>query len=176
MVSKVLRQLLDRHEPFPAMVINARHELLIPNQGAIRFMSMFLTPEEIAGFAADGTVNLAQLMLEPKGLRPFVEDWENVARPIIARMAHEMRVTGDLDGQALVRRLCAIPGVPSDWRKPRIDAPDLPVLTFSLRKGSMRVSFLTTLTTLGTPQDITLHELRIECFYPADSETEAIFR
>jgi len=176
LVTKVLQQTLDRHEPYPAMVINAHHELLIPNKGAMRFLGMFLAPEAIQNLTAKGTINVAQLMLEPSGLRPFVEDWESVARPIIARMAQEMHMTGDIAGQALVRRLCAIPGVPSDWRTPKIDTLDLPVLTFSLRKGPLRVSFLTTLTTLGTPQDITLHELRIECFYPADAATEAAFR
>jgi transcriptional regulator with XRE-family HTH domain len=175
LVTTALRRLLDRHEPFPALVMNARHDLLIPNKGAMRMMEMFLSPKALQTWMTKGPINVARMMLDENGLKPYVEDWEALARPLIERMAYEMRQTGDKAGLALVAELTAMPGVPADWRKPRFDSPDLPVITFALRKKDLRVSFLTTLTTLGTPQDITLHELRIECFYPADAETEAAF-
>ena len=45
-----------------------------------------------------------------------------------------------------------------------------------LAKGDLRLAFFSTLTTLATPRDVTLEQLRIECFYPADGETEAAAR
>ena len=51
-----------------------------------------------------------------------------------------------------------------------------PVVTMRLKKGDVSLGFFSTLTMLATPRDVTLEELRIECFYPADGETEAAAR
>jgi hypothetical protein len=57
-----------------------------------------------------------------------------------------------------------------------LDAPAAPFLTIEMQKGDTQLKFFTTLTTLGTPYDITLHELRIESFFPADEITDTALR
>ena len=67
------------------------------------------------------------------------------------------------------------PDVPTDWNVPDLADP-LPVMTVTFEKSGMRSSWFTTVTSLGTPQDVTLQELTIESFFPADEETEATIR
>jgi hypothetical protein len=66
--------------------------------------------------------------------------------------------------------------VPRQWRTLDLDASTAPFLAVELAKGDVRVKFFSTLTSLGVPYDITLEELRIECFFPADAESEALMR
>lgn len=63
------------------------------------------------------------------------------------------------------------PGVPRRWQRPDLETPLMPVIPVSFRKGSKTFSYFSTVTTLGTAQDVTLQELRIECFFPLDAET-----
>ena len=59
--------------------------------------------------------------------------------------------------------------------RPDLDEDDF-LLTLRLEKGDLRLAFFSTLTVLATPRDVTLEQLRIECFYPADAETDATAR
>ena len=72
--------------------------------------------------------------------------------------------------------LLAYPDIPRNWRTLDLDAPAAPFLTIEMQKGDTHLEFFTTLTTLGTPYDITLHELRIESFFPADEATDTPLR
>jgi len=72
----------------------------------------------------------------------------------------------------LLEEVLSYPGVPARWRTPDAQAQSAPFLPIALRKGDLALRFFTTIATLGTPQDITLQELRVECFYPADDATE----
>jgi hypothetical protein len=66
--------------------------------------------------------------------------------------------------------------MPGNWRTIDLDAPTAPFLAIEMQKGDTHLEFFTTLTTLGTPYDITLHELRIESFFPADEDTDLTLR
>jgi len=66
--------------------------------------------------------------------------------------------------------------VPRQWRSIDVDASAAPFLAVDLAKGDVRVRFFSTLTSLGVPYDITLQELRVECFFPADADSEALMR
>jgi hypothetical protein len=65
-------------------------------------------------------------------------------------------------------------GVPPDWREPSLETAPHLVLPLEITMGANKARFFTTLTTLGAPQDVTLQELRIESFHPADAETERL--
>ena len=68
------------------------------------------------------------------------------------------------------------PGVPALSHVPALEELPAPVLAMHFHKGQMSLRLFTTIATLGTPQDVTVQELRIECFFPADTDTAQIFR
>src|SRR5262249_60044450 len=84
--------------------------------------------------------------------------------------------TGDVETKLLLDELLAYPDVPHQWQALDLDASTAPFLAIELKKGDVRFSFFTLLASLGTPYDITLHELRIECFFGADAATDAALR
>ena len=87
-----------------------------------------------------------------------------------------LRGIGDAETARLLDELLSYPDVPRQWRTLDLDASTAPFLAVELAKGDLRVSFFSTLTGLGVPYDITLEELRIECFFPADGASEAFMR
>ncbi|MET0555444.1 MAG: transcriptional regulator, partial [Vicinamibacteria bacterium] len=79
--------------------------------------------------------------------------------------------------QALLDEVLAYPGVPERFRTPdMLGAFPAPFLSIQFRKGALAMDYFSTVTTLGTPQDVTLQETRIECFFPGNAETEQAAR
>jgi len=76
----------------------------------------------------------------------------------------------------LLAEVLAYPGVPARWRTREIGAPTTPLLTTIFRKGGAELRFFSTFTTFGTPHDVALEELRIECSFPADEATATACR
>jgi len=167
------RQALDRilrhQEPFPAVVMDRRWNILLANDAASRFFAQFIDA------AAEGTLNVLKLMFDPAKVRPFVRNWESVAEALIQRL-HRETVGGVVDeGTAqLLEELLRYPDVPQQWRDVDLSAAPSPLLPIEFQKDGVTMRYFSTVTTLGTPRDITLQELRIECFFPADAETEAL--
>jgi hypothetical protein len=116
-------------------------------------------------------------MFHPDGLRPCVTNWEAVAASLVQRL-HREAVGGVLDDSArkLLPEILDYPGISTNWRTLDPDAALLPVVPVSFQLGPQRFAFFSAVTVLGTPQDITLQELRIESFFPADTETETATR
>ncbi|MCH8111716.1 MAG: helix-turn-helix transcriptional regulator [Proteobacteria bacterium] len=169
---RALELILKSHEPFPALVMSRTWDLLVANQAAGRLMAWLG-----AGNAPAGTPpNVLRLLLHPDGLRPFIVDWETAAASLISRARREEGPAGDGTMANLLDEVLRYPGVPHKWRAPDFDAEVLPLLPLTFEKDGVRSSWFTTIATFGTPQDITLQELRIESFFPADEETEAAAR
>jgi hypothetical protein len=82
----------------------------------------------------------------------------------------------DMETQRLLEELLSYPDVPRHWRAIDLEASTAPFLAIEFCKADLELRFFTTLTSLGTPHDITLQELRIESFFPADEATEAAAR
>lgn len=169
---RALEFILKAHEPFPALVMSRTWDLLAANQAAGRLMAWLG-----AGNAPVGTPpNVLRLLLHPDGLRPYIADWESAAASLIARARREDGPAGDETMARLLDEVLQYPGIPRKWRAPDFDAEVLPLLPLTFEKDGVRSSWFTTIATFGTPQDITLQELRIESFFPADEETEAAAR
>jgi hypothetical protein len=83
---------------------------------------------------------------------------------------------GGAETRALLDELLAYPGVPPRWRLLDLDVSTAPFLAIEFHKSELELRYFSTLTTLGTPHDITLQELRVEAFFPADAETEEASR
>ena len=136
------------------------------NDAAVRIFSLFLArelPAELANNALHATFH-------PDGLRRFLVNWEELAGPLIHTL-HREAATSEI-AERLRDALLAYPGVPARWKVPDPEASAAPVLSMRLQRGDLSLTFFTTITTLATPQDVTLQQLRIECFHPADALTE----
>jgi hypothetical protein len=100
-----------------------------------------------------------------------VANWDAVAEALVRRVHRE--VVGGVQDEAtrtLLAEVLAYPGVRESWRRPTHDL-SLPIVPITFSKGDRVFRYFHTVTTLGTPQDITAQEVRIECFFPADSGT-----
>lgn len=171
-VRGALDAILRQQEPFPAVVMNRTWDILRTNDAAARFFGFLLGPRETPPPA-----NVLRLMFHPDGLRPFVENWQAVAEALVARV-HRESVGGVADDgtRKLLAEVLGYPGVPAAWRRWDPGAPIVPVLPVRFRKDGRRFNFFSAVTTLGTPQDVTVQEIRIECFFPADEETDRLAR
>ena len=159
--------LLRRHEPFPAIVTDRQWNVLQANGAATRLMTLLLGPERMTR-----PLNHMRMFLAPDELRPFVENWPDVANALMVRARHEaMAAPLDLALQSTWRELTKLPDVTTPQLNER-DAPG-PLCEVRLRKGDVSIGLIGAVLTLGTPQDVTLQELRVEMFMPADAETEA---
>src|SRR5438093_86593 len=138
-----------------------------------RVMGLFLDP---AAAAALGPANAMRLSYHPQGLRPYIVNWEATAAAFIQWLHRDFLRTGDAETRRLLDELLSYPAVPRQWQALDLDPSTAPFLAIALRKGDVRFSFFTLLASLGTPYDIPLHELRIECFFAADAATEHALR
>src|SRR5262249_16150666 len=121
--------------------------------------------------------NVLRLMFDPAGLRPHVENWEAVAETLIQRARREaLGGVSDPVAVGLLEEVLGYQDVPKRLRHLTLGAPSTPVVPICFRKEKSVFRFFSAVTTLGTPQDVTLQELRIECFFPADATTEELSR
>lgn len=168
-VSKALERMIAQHEPYPAMVMDRYWNVLLTNQAAPRFFNCFIDL-----FARPAPRNMLHLMFDPQGLRPYIANWEALARTLIQRVHREaVGHVVDQKTRELVADLLAYPDVRPDWRAPRT-LSELPMIPMSFVKDGAVLNYFSMVTTVGTPQTIAAQELRIECMYPADDETEAL--
>jgi hypothetical protein len=116
-----------------------------------------------------------RLMFHPRGFRPHIVNWEAMAAALI-QWLHRDVLSGRAGTRNLLDELLDYPGVPPRWRTLDLDVSTAPFLSIDFRKGDLELRYFSTLTTLGTPHDITLQELRVEAFFPADAATEEASR
>ena len=166
-VTDALKRILRQQEPFPAMVMDRYWNLLMTNECAPRFFNCFI---DMAG--REGPQNILHLLFDPKGMRPFVANWEGVAQGLFERVYRESvgRVV-DEKTKALVAALFAYPDVKSEWKNP-VALSFMPVIPIGFIKDSQVLNYFSMVTTVGTPQTVAAQELRIECMFPADEATE----
>jgi transcriptional regulator with XRE-family HTH domain len=174
-VRRAFRFMLAQQEPYPALVVDRHWNLLMQNEGAARLFALFLDPEAAA--QVPGPPNVVRTTFHPQGLRRYIVNWEAIAGPLIQQI-HREAVGGIRDDgtRRLLEEVLSYPGVPTRWRSPDPTAQSAPFLPVILRKGDLSLRFFSTIATLGTPQDITLQELRVECFFPGDEATEELAR
>lgn len=166
-VNKALARVLRQHEPFPALVMDRYWSVLTTNQAAPRFFNRFV---DLA--ARPEPRNMLHLVFDPKGLRPFIANWEETAKSLIERVRHEA-VGQVLDDRTreLLAALQAYPGT-EDGGKAKAAKP-LPMIPLSFVLSGQTLNFFSMVTTVGAPRTVAAQELRLECLFPADDESEA---
>lgn len=166
-VAGALRRMLRQHEPFPAVVMDRYWNVLMTNDAAPRFFNCFI---DLA--VRPMPRNLLDLMFDPAGMRPFIANWNDAAKGLLARVHRESvgRVV-DEKTKALLAALLAYPGVRAEWQAPEA-AGAMPVIPLGFIRDGVVLNYFSLVTTVGTPQTIAAQELRVECMFPADDATE----
>lgn len=165
-----LALILEHQEPYPAVVMSRHWDVLDANEAARDFLGF------LAGDAARSNeappLNVVRQMLRPDGLRPYVTNWEEVAETLVQRVHREaLGGVADERTRALLAEVTAYPGVPARWRTFDPGVALRPLVPICFAKGDVEARYFSTVTTIGTAQDVTLQELRVECFFPADAAT-----
>jgi len=161
-VRGALGHILEASEPNPTLVVNRRYDILRANEAAVNLLSFFAP-------AWKGKNNVVRMMLSPEGLRPAIVNWSEVAGHVLRRLRAELGagVRDAEDDEIFALTAAEIPAT-HGTHPPSILVP------LSLRRGKVSVDLFTTITTLGTPLDITLQELRIETLFAADAASRQV--
>ncbi len=158
--------ILDSLEPNGAVLLGGQWQVLQVNAGAMRMLTTFCP--DATNLPELGT-SLMRLLFDPKGLKPCIANWDEVVRHIVHRLQRDAAAESE---RGVARRALAdvltYPGVPHALRQPMLSTPPELVIPVHLRRGDLEIRLFTTLTTLGTPLDITTEEIRIESYFPAD--------
>jgi transcriptional regulator with XRE-family HTH domain len=175
-VRQAIDRMLKQQEPYPAVVIDRLWNLQQANEAAQAFtVFLFEGPPPLP--PPGKSPNLLRWLLDPKALRAKVSNWEEVARYLVSTTYAEILADGgEPKALAFIEEIMAYPDVPASFRKLRFEERPAPVLTLDYIVGGKSLSVFTTIATLGTPQDVTLQEVRIECFFPADDRSDALFK
>lgn len=171
-VRRAIELMLDRHEPFPAVVLNRSWQLVRANAAAAQLTAEWAEPDAIA--ASGG--NLLRLLIHPAGFRKFIVNFEEVMAAAGLRLHRELVADpSDETLRELVGEVMQDSTLPAGARMPATTSPAF-VLPLHLRRDDTEVKMFSTLATIGSPMDITVQELVIELFFPADEASEGYFR
>lgn len=163
------RQAIDKvlaaYEPYPALAIDLHWNLVAANSGIAPFLT------DVAPHLLQPPVNVLRLSLHPEGLAPRIENLAEWRAHVFRRLEEQIDASADPVLAALLDELRAYPG----GGRRATDPSGIAVL-LKLRDGERLLSFLSMTTVFGTPIDITLAELAIEAFLPADAGTGEFLR
>jgi hypothetical protein len=162
-VREVIDAVLRGHEPYPAVVVD-RHWGLVAGNAAIALLT-----EGVAAELLEPPVNVLRLSLHPDGLAPRIANLGQWRAHVLGRLGRQAVATGDPALAALHEELAALPG--GEEPEPPGAAIAVPL---RVRAGGEVLSFLSTMTTFDTAADVTVAELAIESFFPADRITSEV--
>ncbi|MEV4523994.1 helix-turn-helix transcriptional regulator [Micromonospora tulbaghiae] len=164
-VHDAVRRVLRAHEPYPAVVFDRRWNIVTTNRAVDPFFA------QVAPDLLRPPVNLVRLGLDPRGLARMVVNLADVRAVFRARISRQLATAPDPELTALYEELLA--PEPQNTSSQRVE-PDV-VIPMILRVGGRELRLFSTITTFGTPMDITIDEIAIESYYPADAESAAYF-
>jgi transcriptional regulator with XRE-family HTH domain len=164
---KAIDLFLERQKPYPAFAID-RHWTVVASNSALPELYEGCSPALMKR-----PVNGMRLTLHPEGMAPRIVNLAEWRAHLLERLRHEIAVTADPALSLLLHEVLRYPAPPSEVPV----APPVGVMVpFRVATRAGVLSFFTTTTVFGTPIDVTLSELMLEHFYPADEETDAIVR
>ena len=161
-VRRSLQSLVDAHQPCPALVADHAWNLVLANDAALAFAEG--VPDELM----TDPINIIRLVMHPAGLRSRVANFADYSEHVLIRLQRQLRATGDPAIRELIRECQSYPGVGRTHGSTHAIAP---VLALRLATGDDILSFFTVVSTLGAAYDVTLDEIVIESFFPADAAT-----
>ncbi|WP_343820904.1 helix-turn-helix transcriptional regulator [Dyella marensis] len=167
-IRKAIDAILQQQEPYPAFLLNRHWDVLGANRAA----------ERVGDYVMHGQpskhTNMLRQMFDPEDFRQAVVNWEEIAESIVRHLHNEVAAApSDTKARALLDEVLAYPGVPASWRTRDLSSAPSPLMTTVLQGDGEQLHFFSTITTFGTPRDVTLEELHIECCFPMDEATAA---
>lgn len=159
---RAIELVLKGHEPFPAIAID-RHWNMVSANAAVAPLLAGVAPHLLAG-----PVNVLRLSLHPEGLAPRIRNLGEWRAHLLERLRRQAWLTSDPELAALLDELGGYPSAEGAGEAETCDSVAIPL---RLETPLGELSFLSTTTVFGTPRDVTLDELAIEAFFPADEET-----
>ena len=171
-VRRSLQALLDAHEPFPGVVVDRRWTVQLTNRAAIRLADG--VPDDARGVPS----NIFRISLHPEGFAARTRNFGEWSPYLLRQLDLAVRRTGDPELTRLAAEVETWPRIPprATWSRPAHPDRPQPVIPWQLVLDGQELSMFTTMSTFGTPIDLTLSELTIELFFPADLDTETAFR
>ena len=169
-VRDAIDALLQSHEPYPAIVVDRLWNLVSANS-----MSWVLV-EGVHPDLLEPPLNVLRVTLHPKGLAPRIRNLDEVSAHTLTRLRRQYHLTGDQDMADLYDELSSYPGLSTDMPPAEIEGPGAVVLPVVYEARGEELALFSTVATFGTAVDITLAELMIESFFPADRRTADLLR
>jgi transcriptional regulator with XRE-family HTH domain len=164
-VRDALDKLLRAHEPYPAVVVDRTWNVVAANHATLQLIS------GVSPALLEPPVNVMRLSLHPDGMAPHVVNYDEYRAHLLTRLARQVNITGDPAISALYDEVRRYAGGPHEHSG---SEPIDVVLPLRLRSPFGELSLFSTIAVFGTPVDITLDELAIESFFPADEHTSAV--
>jgi transcriptional regulator with XRE-family HTH domain len=161
---------LRGHQPYPAIAVDRGWNMLLANPAASAFLALVDDKSLLAA-----PINVLRLSLHPGGLAPHIVNLGEWRTHLIERLRLQLKATADPDLEALEAELTAYPA-PRRGKFAPWDPGANVAVPLLLRTQDRVLSFISTITVFGTPLDITVSELAIESFFPADADTGAYLR
>ncbi len=168
-IKRALNFILEKQEPYPALVMNRCFDVLMINHTGAKLI-------QALGFrlgGENGPPNLLRMTLHPEGFRTVVDDWETAASHLLHRAYRQVKGSDKNDPLSqLLAEVLAYPDVPENIivEDPTQDA--LPVMPIVINLNGLKLSWITTIASFGTPQDVTAEEVMVECMFPSDEQTD----
>lgn len=169
---EALQQTLDHAEPYPALVLDGNWNMIMANDSALRFFSLFVDPfAALAAIGSPSHFQMVRLCLHEEGLLPYIVNWEALVASFLSR-ARKALLANPKDQQlpVLIEEILGHPRAPDDWRT-IWSANTAPAIEMVMQKDGEEYRLFTMLAHFGAPTDVTLEELSVEMFYPADAAT-----
>ena len=170
-MQQAITRVLDAHDPYPGVALDRHWNIVIANAAAQR-MTAIVPPELLAL-----PHNIFRLGLHPRGIAACTSNFDEWGRYMLRELQRLADAAIDPAVSALLDEVRSYPNVQALLATPPQAAPSNPLLVpCVLDVAGQRLSLFTTLATFGSPRDVTLAELTVELFYPADAATEAALR
>jgi transcriptional regulator with XRE-family HTH domain len=179
-VRAAIEIILRSNEPRSAIAHDRHWNIVMANDAFVRFLTVTLG-QPPAGLTALQVskmprLNVLRLVFDPNQLRRIIVNWETIAKSLLNEAFRRLAWARDETLKKLITEILSYPGIPARWREPDLEAPHELILPMELSLDGKIARMFSTVTTIATPSDVTLQELHVESFYPADAETQVILQ
>ena len=164
-IRQALKKILVGYEPYPAVVVDRHWNRVAANR------SVALLMEGVAPHLLEEPANVLRVSLHPEGVARRIINFEEWSSHLLGRLQRQVTLTADPELATLLEELRGFPGVPKQAVFPELRGQEKVYVPLRLRVGDEELAFFSTVSTFGTALDVTLAELVVEAFFPADDKT-----